>query len=129
MDASFHGIDSDRTVILVEDDDAVRESLEILFETNGFPVRAFDSVGGFLAAGLAEGCVLLDLHLGSDSTADLLVHLERREWPQPTVILSGGADARTRDRAVAAGARAVFDKPADPTALVDIVRSILAPAR
>lgn len=120
----------DLLAILVEDDDAVRESLEILFETNGFMVRAFASIGEFLAAGLvAGGCVLLDLHLGSDSTTDLLAFLERREWTQPTVVLSGGADARTRARALAAGARAVLEKPIDPALLVETIRSILVSVR
>lgn len=118
------------TAILVEDDDAVRESLAILFETNGFAVHAFAAIGEFLAAGLdGEGCVLLDLHLGSDSTTDLLAMLERGDWGQPTVVLSGGADRRTRERALAAGAYSVFDKPIDPAKLVETVRTILAPGR
>lgn len=115
------------TVMIVEDDAPVREALGVLFEASGYAVLSFASLESFLGADRpAGGCVVLDLNLGSTSAADVLADLEGRSWPQPTVIVSGGLDAATRQRAHAAGARAVLDKPADPERLLALIGEILA---
>ena len=60
----------DQTVIIVDDDDAVREALSWLLEDNGFAIRAFDSGESLLAAShcvSTAGCLVLDVRLSGIS--------------------------------------------------------------
>ena len=117
------------TIIIVEDDEAVRESLEALLETSGYGVRSFASLGDFLTADVHEGiCLLIDLHHGSESAASLAARLEARAWPQPTLIVSGAMDIVSKGKALAAGAYAVLDTPLDPDELLALVEQTASTA-
>lgn len=126
----FGTLERDRqtpTVVIVDDDAPVREALEVIFRLSGYAVLSFGSLESFLVADKPErSCILLDLHLGSTSADEVLVHLEGRAWSRPTVILSGGLNAVVRERAYVAGARLVLDKPPNPEVLVKQVEEILA---
>jgi two-component system, LuxR family, response regulator FixJ len=116
----------DATVFLVDDDPAVRDSLKLLLETYGFTVRDFASGSEFLASGerAETGCLVLDMHMPVVNGLDLLEQLAVKKIA-PTVIITGRADAGIRQRAHAAGAVAVLEKPFDATTLLNAMRQAM----
>jgi two-component system response regulator FixJ len=116
------------TVYLVDDDDAVRDSLIILLESHGIEVRAYESCAEFLAGYVAEAnsCLVLDQHLPTMSGLDLLESRAATRLSLPVVMISGRADPAIRARALAAGALAVLDKPfEDKVLLAAIARALV----
>src|SRR6201999_1884823 len=64
-------------VCVVDDDEAVRDSLTLLLECSGFAVKAFDSAAAFLAGRpAAVACLLLDMHMPDISGLELLQRLK-----------------------------------------------------
>jgi two-component system, LuxR family, response regulator FixJ len=110
----------DTTIFLVDDDPAVRDSLKLLLETYGFIVRDFASGSDFLASGerAENACLVLDMHMPIVSGLDLLEQLAVKSAALPTVIITGRADDSIRQRARAAGAYQVIEKPFDAAALL-----------
>ena len=118
----------DPTVFIVDDDEAVRDSLRILLESNGFCVSCFASPDDFLRSGSAEslGCLLVDSNMPGMSGFDLVSTLNRSGTRLPTILMTGHADARTRELAQAAGFLAIIEKPFVDDAVVEAVRMALA---
>lgn len=123
--------DTQATVHLVDDDDAVRDSLTTLLESYGLEVHAYTSALEFLAGASARepGCLLLDLHLPVISGLDLLTMMQRRGIRLPVVIITGRGDKETKERAVQAGAIAFLEKPVGEEALMETIRAALAAKR
>jgi two-component system response regulator FixJ len=121
----------DATVFLVDDDPAVRDSLKLLLETYGFVVREFASGDDFLASGerAEAGCLVLDMHMPVVSGIELLEQLGVKSAVPPTVIITGRADAGIRQRARAAGAFRVLEKPFDTAALLEAMRQAMDAAQ
>lgn len=110
-------------VHVIDDDDAVRDSLEALLITCGFEVKTYRSAEAYLAAQAAGGCILMDLHMPGMGGLDLLEHLARRPCPPPVVVLTASREARPRDRAVQLGARAYLTKPVEQHLLIHAIRN------
>lgn len=110
-------------VYLVDDDEAVRDSLKLLLESYGFDVRDFASCPEFLdvADGAAQGCLVLDLHLPVMSGLDMLTRYGDRLKGMRVVMMTGRADPTTRRRAMEAGVVAFLEKPFDDGAMVAAV--------
>ena len=117
----------DTTVFIVDDDPAVRDSLKLLLETYGFSVRDFASGSDFLASGARaeNSCLVLDMHMPVISGLDLLEQLAVKKIAPPTVIITGRADGNLRQRARAAGAFQVIEKPFDTPALLRAMRQAM----
>jgi two-component system, LuxR family, response regulator FixJ len=100
-------------IFIVDDDEAVRDSLRTLLETLGLPVQDFASAEEFLVgADVSMGtCVVLDVNLPGESGIKLLERLRRQFPALPVVMISGRADASARGRAIELGAAAFLDKP------------------
>jgi two-component system, LuxR family, response regulator FixJ len=100
-------------ISIVDNDAAVRDSLRVLLECEGYQIREFASAREFLAAeGTGDGdCLILDIHMPGMSGIELLETMRERGDMRPVIIISGRADAWTRKRAHAAGALAVVNKP------------------
>jgi FixJ family two-component response regulator len=110
----------DTTIFIVDDDPAVRDSLKVFLEVHGYSVSDFASGTEFLsnyAAGPRQ-CLVLDVHMPAISGIDLLERLAAQCSAPPTVVITGRGDAALKDRAIAAGAFAVLEKPFDAGALV-----------
>jgi FixJ family two-component response regulator len=118
------------TVYIVDDDDAVRESLTLLLEAAQFAVRAYDSCAAFLAAQIerANACLLLDLYMPSMSGYDLLEQRPAALHDLPVIVISGKADWAGKTRALAAGALTVLEKPCREQDLLGAIRQALGPA-
>src|SRR5271170_3809366 len=104
---------SSQAIFIVDDDDAVRDSLQMLLESEGFEVVGFESGAAALTA-IARSrpaCLLLDLHLPGVGGLDMLAELAARGLHLPVVMISGRIDRKTRQIAVASGAKAVLEKP------------------
>jgi two-component system response regulator FixJ len=117
---------SSRAIYIVDDDDAVRDSLQMLLETEGFEVVGFESCAAALSAieRSHPACLLLDLHLPGVGGLDMLAELAARGLHIPVVMISGRIDRRTRQIAVASGAKAVLEKPLDDEELMQAIRRV-----
>ena len=117
------------SVFVVDDDDAVRDSLVALLEPEGFFVRTYASVEGFLRdldripQGGHPTCLLLDLHMPGRSGHELLSFLAGKECRLPVVVMAGTINETTRRQVLDRGARAVLEKPVDADHLIDTLKS------
>jgi two-component system, LuxR family, response regulator FixJ len=113
----------DTTVFLVDDDAAVRDSLKLLLETHGLVVKDFDSGKALLQDHMprAVDCLVCDIHMPVMSGIDLIETLARRGVSRPTILITGRVDAALRQRAQAAGAFLVLEKPFDGAQLIDAI--------
>ena len=120
----------DAAIHLVDDDDAVRDSLKTLLESYGLAVREYKSAVDFLnAPGTRNcGCLILDLHLPVLSGLDLIGIMRERAVQIPVVFITGRSDKETRERAMRAGAVAFLDKPVGEGPLMAAVCSALTSA-
>jgi two-component system response regulator FixJ len=116
------------TVFVVDDDQAMRNSLKWLIESVGVNVESFASADEFL--GRYEpgrpGCLVLDVRMPGMSGLDLQEHLVSRNIRIPAVIITGHGDVPMAVRAMKAGAVDFIEKPFNDEALLDAIRRALA---
>lgn len=120
-------MNDDQTVFLVDDDEALRESLGLLLAQAGLRVRAFDSARAFLEAFDAEesGCLVLDLRMPEMTGLELQKVLRRKGLSLPVIFLSGYGDVPTSVRAIKGGAIDFLEKPVANEVLIAYVRDAL----
>ena len=112
-----------RLVYIVDDDEAVRDSLSILLEEGGYTVRTFATAPEFLAAApsLRPGCLIADIRMPDMDGLELQQRLVARGLKFPLIMITGYADVPLAVRAMKAGAFDFIEKP-----LVDqIVTSVV----
>lgn len=109
------------TIVVVDDDISIRESLEGLLRSVGFQVRLFGSVAEFLAGKLPEGpcCLILDVRLPGQSGLDLQAELAAADIRLPIVFITGHGDIPMSVRAMKAGAVEFLSKPFREQDLLD----------
>ena len=115
-------------VHVVDDDEAVRDSMRALLESHGFNVRDYASARDFLVVTPLKpmGCVVLDLHMPGMSGLELLDTLHARGYRLPIIVLTGRSDIALRQRVIRAGALILLDKPvADETLLSSLSSALL----
>jgi two-component system response regulator FixJ len=114
-----------RRVHVVDDDDAVRDSMKAIIEAAGFDCETHDSATAFLAAKTVVDCALVDIRMpGMDGLA-LLEKLSARGTGTPVIIMTGFADVPLAVRAMRAGAVDFVEKPCPPDQIIDSVRRAL----
>jgi FixJ family two-component response regulator len=117
-------------VHVIDDDDAVRDSLYALLTIAGYAVTAFDSAESFLAhldegrIGGTGGCVLLDLHMPGMSGLELLKVLVSRRWFLPVLLLTAGRDNHLRKQALDLGAVDCLTKPVPQAELLTALERV-----
>lgn len=118
---------NDAVVYVVDDDDAVRDSLGVLLEAEGIAFRTFASAEEFLQhfhpAGKA--CLLLDVRLRGIHGTALLKTLGQRAHHLPVILMTASGDKVTEKEALDAGAAVVLDKPPDAEHLINVIRDVL----
>jgi two-component system, LuxR family, response regulator FixJ len=121
----------DGTVHIVDDDAAVRRSLERLLDSAGYATVAYQSGVAFLdaAAGLSSGCVLLDLWMPGMDGLELQARLNERGSRLPLVMMTGHGDVQTAVRAMKAGAVDFIEKPFSDATLLGAIEAALTGAR
>ena len=119
-------------VIIVDDDEAVREGLYELILSVGFQPAAFASTRELLEADVIDrpGCLILDVRMPGASGLDLQHHLARTGNPKPIIFLTGHGDIPMTVQAMKAGAIDFLTKPVrDQTLLDAVIAAIAADAR
>ncbi|WP_027132684.1 response regulator transcription factor [Geminicoccus roseus] len=115
------------SVIIVDDDDAVRSSLKFVLELEGLDVQAYQGGREVLAdaAALPADCLVVDYFMPAMTGIELIDELHRRLVHIPAILITARADADMRGQAARAGFHAVLEKPLSDEALIDTIRSLL----
>lgn len=115
------------TVFLIDDDEAVRQSLSLLLSTFGMPVEAFASAEEFLQEWNPDtvGCLLLDVRMPGISGLSVQELLRARHIPIPVIFITGHGDITACRRAFQGGAVDFLTKPVDEQALMESVRKAI----
>jgi two-component system response regulator FixJ len=118
-------------VTIVDDDPAVRDSLETIFEMEGFRVRTFEDGDHFLAEAksIKTDCLILDVHMPRRSGLEILEALGGFSYPAPIFIISGQGDIPMAVSAIKAGAHDFFEKPFDGETVIQRVREAVVAQR
>lgn len=118
----------DATVFIVDDDDAVRDSLTLLMKSVGMRARAFGSAEAFLREYRPEnlGCLILDIRMPGISGLELQNRLAAMDSGLPIIFITAHGDIPMAVDAVRNGALDFIQKPFDDRELVRKVRQALA---
>lgn len=119
---------SEPIITVVDDDDAVRDSLALLLNFRGFRCRGYASAEDCLKAWSPDwrGCLLLDLRMGGMDGLALQQALTVRGSRLPVVFLTGHGDIAHARAALKAGAVDFLEKPYAEEALLEAVREAVA---
>ena len=100
-------------VYIVDDDEAVRHSLALLLEAQGYRVASFGAAPDFLAAAtsLPAGVLIADIRMPEMDGLELQQHLGERALPFPVILITGHGDVPLAVRAMKAGAIDFIEKP------------------
>jgi FixJ family two-component response regulator len=120
--------ESDSLVIIVDDDQAMRESLIGLVRSAGWRVTAFASADEFLDQSVPPipACLVLDVRMPGLSGLDLQEELATANRQIPIIFLTGHADVPMTVRAMKAGALEFLTKPFSDEKLLEAIRQALA---
>ena len=115
------------SVVVVDDDDAGRESLCWLIESVGLNVKAFATPREFLSSREAEsaGCLVLDLRLPEHGGLDVLEMLREGDLDIPTIMISAFGDIHAVVRAFRLGAVDFLQKPFSDQELIDRIQKCI----
>ena len=119
---------SDKAIVhVIDDDDAVRESLAFLLGTAGIDVQTYESAVAFLnvAPEVKAGCVITDVRMPDISGIELLRRLRELKLGVPVIVITGHGDVPLAVEAMKIGAVDFLEKPFDDEVLLASVRSAL----
>jgi two-component system response regulator FixJ len=119
---------TERTVYVLDDDQAVRRSLERLLSSANFEPVTFDRPETFLTAAkdLKTGCILLDVRLPGMSGLEVQEQLHEMKNDLPIVVMTAQGDVQTAVRAMKAGASDFLEKPYSDDAVLGSIEAALA---
>lgn len=117
-------MNTEPTVFVVDDDQAVRDALSLLLKAGGLRVETFPNAVSFLNAnpGDRPGCVLLDVRMPGMSGLELQEHLTACGIRLPIIMITGHGDVAMAIRAMKAGALDFIEKPFNSQVLLKRVR-------
>jgi two-component system response regulator FixJ len=116
------------TVHVIDDDQAMRDSLDFLLGIRGFSVALYSSGAEFLAAlpGLpAEDCILSDISMPGMTGIELVRRLKERGAKLPVILMTGHADVPMAVEAMKAGVSDFIEKPFAEDVLLDAINAAL----
>jgi two-component system, LuxR family, response regulator FixJ len=119
---------SDQAIVhVIDDDEAVRQSLAFLLAAAGIGVQTYESATAFLdvATTVKTGCVITDVRMPEVSGIDLLQRLEELKLGVPVIVITGHGDVPLAVEAMKIGAVDFIEKPFDDEVLLTSVRSAL----
>ena len=117
----------DQVVHIIDDDEAVRQSLAFLLGSAGLTVRLYDSASAFLAglSSVKNGCLVTDVRMPDMTGIELLQQLRAKACKLPAIVITGHGDVALAVEAMKAGAVDFIEKPFDETAILNAVQSAL----
>jgi two-component system response regulator FixJ len=112
-------------VHIVDDDEAVRQSLAFLLSTAGTPVRVYNSATSFLAslATLQAGCLITDVRMPDMTGIELLQRLRAKDIKLPVIVITGHGDIPLAVEAMKCGAIDFIEKPFAEESILRAVRA------
>jgi len=115
------------TVYVIDDDPAMRDSLEFLLDSAGFKVTLFETATNFLERlpELPFGCVVSDVRMPGIDGMDLLRQLKSNRTSLPVIIMTGHGDIPLAVEAIKLGALDFLEKPFEDERLVGAIRGAL----
>ncbi|HEY1942593.1 MAG TPA: response regulator FixJ [Roseiarcus sp.] len=121
---------SEALVYVVDDDDAMRDSLAFLLGAAGFTVHVFDSAPSFLAAlpNGQSGCLVTDVRMPGMDGIELLKRVKHANPRLSVVIMTGHGDVPLAVEAMKLGALEFIEKPFEDERLVETIRAALTGA-
>lgn len=123
---------TEKSVIhVIDDDEAVRQSLAFLLATAGHEVETHPSARAFIEAGLpaadpSAACIITDVRMPDMTGIDLLTVLKERGSSVPVIVVTGHGDVPLAVEAMKLGAADFLEKPFDDVAILDTVKAALA---
>ena len=114
-------------IYVIDDDDAVRQSLEFLLKTSGHTVRGFESAKAFLEIlpELRSGCIITDVRMPEITGIDLLRRVKELGVDIPVIVITGHGDISLAVEAMKLGAVDFLEKPFDDDQLLAALKSTL----
>jgi two-component system, LuxR family, response regulator FixJ len=118
---------ADAIVHVIDDDEAVRQSLEFLLRASGMTARTYESAVAFLNAlpAIAAGCIITDVRMPGLSGIELLKRLGEMQVRLPVIVITGHGDVPLAVEAMKVGAVDFLEKPFEDELLLGSVRSAL----
>ena len=115
-------------VFVVDDDDAIRDSISLLLETVDIPCVAFSTATDFLDKfdPNAKGCLVLDIRMPKMSGLELQKHLIDSGSDMRIIFITAHEDIQARHKALEAGAIDFLKKPFGDRALMDAIQRALS---
>ena len=115
------------TIHIIDDDQAMLDSLSLLLTMEGYSVRTYESARRFFDTNKhhACGCVVTDMNMPGMSGLDLLAVMKEQNISIPTIVITAVRDLRLSVNAMRQGAFGFFVKPFDAEALLTSIRSAL----
>jgi FixJ family two-component response regulator len=116
---------SDITVYIVDDDPAVRDSLTLMLQQDGYRIRSYGSGPEFLQAIGSEphGCAIIDIRMPEMDGMQLQEEIFRRRIPLPVIFLTAHGDIPKSVKAMKAGAVDFLTKPVTRRDLLSALQS------
>jgi FixJ family two-component response regulator len=116
-----------KLIVIIDDDDAMQDSLRDLMEAAGLDARCFGSAEEFLASGLHRraACLITDVLMPKMSGLELQTRLKAEECDIPIIFITAYGDPTVRIQAMREGAVEFFAKPFDHQLLLKTVRAAL----
>src|SRR5437763_1007863 len=114
-------------VHVIDDDEAVRDSLMFLLKTAHVDVRTYESATAFLSLlpNVSGGCIITDVRMPEISGMDLLRRLKELKVSIPVIVITGHGDVQLAVEAMKIGAVDFLEKPFDDDRLLAAVRAAL----
>lgn len=114
-------------VHIVDDDEAVRQSLAFMLSAAGLPVRLYESATVFLDAlkSVQPGCLITDIRMPDMTGIELLHALRSKACRLPAIVITGHGDVPLAVEAMKAGAIDFIEKPFDEESILHAVRMAL----
>jgi len=121
---------TDATVFIVDDEEAIRDSLRWMLKSRGVASQSWESAESFLASysEAMHGCLVLDIRMDGMSGLDLFDRLNELKCRLPVIFLTGHADVPMAVAALKKGAHDFVEKPFNDNELVDKIDGALAKA-
>jgi two-component system response regulator FixJ len=112
---------------VIDDDEAVRESIDFLLRSAKLTVKTYDSAAAFLevAPTIGSGCIITDVRMPGLSGIDLLRRLKEMKIGLPVIVITGHGDVPLAVEAMKFGAMDFLEKPFDDDVLLASVRTAL----
>jgi FixJ family two-component response regulator len=119
--------ETSKLIAILDDDDAMQDSLRDLMEAAGLVARCFGSAEEFLESGLHRqaACLITDILMPKMSGLELQTRLKEEECDIPIIFITAFGDARMRIQAMREGAVEFLRKPLDHQLLLETVRAAL----